>query len=275
MPRRPRLSRRRSHPRRRHKKIISLMCPPVARRTRLGVGSEAAGRSHWRSRSSRRRSPAVPLRPSRLPCDSKPSASRHHRHRPIDRHGTPARVLCPTPRPVISLASSCMYMYTVASPRLSVNAKSAFVVVISSLRSHMLCLHPFLRPFCSPPSHLFCTGLSFFLRSGRLSVLAGSSGPPRPASPSSRLGCLLPRNPRSPLYIHSPPSKLTYLTPSHFCFCFSHLRVHTTTSTHGSLVPASSSSSCMSSLGRTFAASPFVPLTLFTRTQSIPPSRTV
>ncbi|KAH9164604.1 hypothetical protein EDB89DRAFT_403671 [Lactarius sanguifluus] len=173
---------------------------------RLGAGSEVAGKSRWRSRGSRpsRRSPAAPLRPSRQPCDS-----------PII---IVINLLLSLVRRHLSQSCTCILSH---QPRLFFcQCQSAFVV-ISSL-SYALSRPPFF-PYCPP------TGL---LRSGLLSVLAGGAAMPiGPSFLAARSHGTLALH----LYIHStPPSKLTYLTPTFACAT---VFTHPTTAHHVSPRP--------------------------------------
>ena len=183
--------------------------PSAVRQTRLDAGLEVAGRSDWRSRDSRRRYPAVHLRPSKQLCASEsypPPASHRHRHH------------LPNRQPSLShRACSCIPSH-----------HPFFLPMLICFRRHLLaliCFAPIPSYVISVPFllririHRFV----FFLRSGLLLALAGSATPasPRlamPISPSLRLDYLLSRNSRSPLCIHSHPSKLTYLTPTQLFF---------------------------------------------------------
>ena len=153
-------------------------------------------------------------------------ASHHHHHLPFDRHGTPARVLCPTPLQPGHVISRIMHVHVYRRITPSFCQCQFALVVVSSL----ICFSSILSYILSVPfllsSYLFQIRIHrfvFFPRSGLLLALASSAtpGPLRlamPLSPSLRLDHLLSRNPRSAQCIYIPPSKLTYLTPSAFLF---------------------------------------------------------
>jgi hypothetical protein len=229
------------------------MCPPVARRMRLHAESEVAGRCRWRSRGSRRRSPAVPLRPSRQQYDSKI----YPRPLVINRHCTPhprlpSHALHPQTRHLSCTLHVHVYRRITSS---FCQCQSAFVVISSLL--YALSLRP---SFCPPPLPLFFTHASTSL-SSRLdpdyrwsSLVARRPARRAQSCQSVRLsmtfGCSLPLNHHSPLYIHSPSLPYSH---SYFLFVSPH-RVHTH---YSSCLAFSPPRPCLvACLGRAIAASP-------------------
>lgn len=144
--------------------------PSAVRRTRLGVESEAAGGSRWRSRGSRRRSPAAPLYPKggRVTTSPTPPASHHRRHRCrilLNQPGTPSASYVPRPATQTRHLSRLSPSHTCIPSHQLVFCPCQSTFVISLYASPRLFLTSFLSPPSSPPFSFArtSTGLSFVL----------------------------------------------------------------------------------------------------------------